>query len=280
MSDSDDDSDDDGLFGRKTTTLEVSWSDDDDANGDVRSPGKKKSTPLRHALEMSSGKDSSDDDDDGAARAFRARIGITMTANEDQSRSGTPSSAKRREQKRLAADARFAEATASTRSKKNKGDDVGVGSSDATLEGVQALLKDADALAARPSPSYVPRAAEALAVDDSDDEDVREVAIGDVDDNRVDVIDGDLGEETLPMINLSFQLPNGDKFERRVGQTWTFAKIVDVWRECAEWCELTCLLGSEQLTMMCDGDVVKGDETPETYGLEDGDMLDVVKPRR
>ena len=29
MPESDDDSDDDGLFGRRNTTLEVSWSDDD-----------------------------------------------------------------------------------------------------------------------------------------------------------------------------------------------------------------------------------------------------------
>ena len=284
MPESDDDSDDDGLFGRRNTTLEVSWSDDDDALAGARAPGTKKSTPLRGALKLTSGKASSDDDDDDDARAFDAKISEMIATATDGSPRGSPSSAKKRETKRRAADARFAEATASLpRSKKNKSDDGGVGSSDATLESVQALKSACDALAQRPPPAYVPRAVEAHAVDDDeddeDDEDVREVVNNGDKDGGVDVIEGNLNEETGNMITLSFQLPNGDKFERRVGETWTFAKIVGAWRECAEWCEMTCLLGSEQLTVVCDGDVVRGNETPETYGLEDGDTLDIIKPK-
>ena len=171
MPESDDDSDDDGLFGRRNTTLEVSWSDDDDALAGARAPGTKKSTPLRGALKLTSGKASSDDDDDDDARAFDAKISEMIATATDGSPRGSPSSAKKRETKRRAADARFAEATASLpRSKKNKSDDGGVGSSDATLESVQALKSACDALAQRPPPAYVPRAVEAHAVDDDEDD--------------------------------------------------------------------------------------------------------------
>ena len=263
MPESDDDSDDDGLFGRRNTTLEVSWSDDDGASGGAS----------RRALKLTSGKASSSDDDD--ARAFDAKISERIATTTDGSTRGSPSSAKKREAKRRVADALFAEATASLpRSKKEK-------SVDATLESVRALKSVCDELVQRPPPAYVPRAAEAHAVDDEDDddEDVREVVDSEDKDGGVDVIGGDVDKETGNMLNLNFQLPNGDKFERRVGETWTFAKIVGAWRECAEWCELTCSLGSEQVTVVCDGDVVRGQETPEAYGLADGDTLDIIKPK-
>ena len=158
MPESDDDSDDDGLFGRRNTTLEVSWSDDDDALAGARAPGTKKSTPLRGALKLTSGKASSSDDDD--ARAFDAKISERIATTTDGLTRGSPSSAKKREAKRRVADALFAEATASLpRSKKEK-------SVDATLESVRALKSVCDELVQRPPPAYVPRAAEAHAVDD------------------------------------------------------------------------------------------------------------------
>ena len=263
MADDDDDSsDDDDLFGAPEE-LDVAWSDDD---AKVRTF----TTPLKLDGIGSDSSDASDkeaDDDDDDVNAY-----------DDVQRPSEMSSG------RDGRGGKRASASASTQSPVNKRS-ITVDVPSSVKEGetsaaarAQALLIGFDELARPAVPAYVPaeRVAEVVEDDGSDEEDIREVSDVEGDEVEDDFCQGDVGEDLMKLV---FQLPTGEKFDRYVGRRWTFERIIKAWRKSADWELVTLALGDATgLRVICDGDVVRGGDTPLDFDLDDGDTLDLMKP--
>ena len=257
MSSDDDSSDEDELFARARDALDVRWSDDEDG-----AP-----SPLKLAK---IGSDSEDAEDapsakpEGKAAVVTSREIGRATHEDVASPSGRGERRKRSEELApLASDS------------PERVDGGGIFRSRALLERFGGL--------AQPPPAYVPMAQAAEVVDDEsddNDDDVREIQSDD--DADVQEVGGpDEADEDADMIEIVFQLPNGEKFPRRVGRKWTFQRVIQSWQRSADWSMVSHALGDAAgLRIVCDGDIVRGGDTPASFDLEDGDTLDLVKPAK
>lgn len=255
MTSEDESSDEDELFARAPDALNVRWSDDE---GDVAP------SPLKLAR---IGSDSEDVQDAPNAKpqATSAVMDASGSARARQEDVASPSD--RAGRRRRSETPRASESPHR----------VEGGGSDRA----RALLERFGGLSKPPEPVYVPMARQAAAVDDeSDDDDVQEIQ-SDYDDDVRELDGSEYDVEDADTIEIVFQLPNGEKFPRRVGMQSTFQRIIQSWQQSADWSMVSHTLGEAAgLRIVCDGDVVRGGDTPASFDLEDGDTLDLVKPAK
>lgn len=258
MTSEDESSDDDELFARAPDALNVRWSDDEEDVAPL---------PLKLARICSD----SEDVQDAPSAKPQATSAVMDASGSARARQEDVTSPSDRAGRRRRSETPTPRASESPQRVEGGGSDR-----------ARALLERFGGLSKPPEPVYVPMARQAEAVDDEsdDDDDVQEIQ-SDYDDDVREVGGQEYDVEDADTIEIVFQLPNGEKFPRRVSMQSTFQRIIQSWQQSADWSMVSHALGEAAgLRIVCDGDVVRGGDTPASFDLEDGDTLDLVKPAK